>query len=90
MIMMPILKIETTIKEQINKCLEEVSEVMGSVLDEESEERQLEECIDVIQASLTLLYMIAPAVRVEVALAKHFIKMKNRGYDTKGFWEVTY
>ena len=68
---------------QIAKVIEEAGEVLQSYLDDESVERQLSECLDTIQCTVNLMYMIADNQAVADALDKHFDKMIKRGYEIK-------
>ena len=68
---------------QAEKVGEEAIEVMHAL----SERREdgdvshvVDECIDTIQASLNLIYLIAPDCDLQAAIMRNFMKNKRRGY----------
>ena len=87
---LPILNLdEVTVSEQFLKIREEVRELGVS----RNRDNQLEECIDVIQASLGLLLMIAQTKQeLENAMLEHYLKLQcraaNGGYKVRNWLNI--
>jgi uncharacterized protein YfbU (UPF0304 family) len=90
MIVIPILELkEVSEYKQIQKIKEECTEIQMAEIQKESLERKLEESFDAIEATVNYMHKIATGVEIEQAGAKHFMKMRDRGYNIIGLWEVT-
>jgi hypothetical protein len=49
----------------------------------------LQECLDVIEATINLMFQIGTKKEIEVAGARHYLKLKNRGHVFNGTIELT-
>lgn len=81
----PVWVTDVSIKEQGEKVAEEAEEVLDAVLDLPSLDaahcdKVVEECMDTIQASLNLIYKVAPDTDLQAAIMRNFMKNKRRGY----------
>lgn len=81
----PVWVTDASIKEQGEKVAEEADEVLDVVsdlpsLDATHTDRLVEECIDTIQASLNLIYKVAPECDLQSAIMRNLMKNKRRGY----------
>ncbi len=81
MLVIPVFKAVDEEDLQMLKIKEENDELILAWLKNENKERLLEECFDNIQAVVNLMFMIADKKEIKIAGAKHFEKMKNRGYE---------
>ena len=68
-----------TIKEQAEKIIEESNEVK-EVAKSDDTDLLIDECLDTIQASLNLIYKVAPECHLQEAIMRNFMKNKRRGY----------
>ena len=89
MIYLPIFHITETVEEQLDKVKEEVNELIESIKNGESSKRQREECIDVIQSAVNLLYKLGTDTEVVISTADHYVKMKNRKYQFKSELKIS-
>lgn len=85
---MPVLKLSAEKIDQLAKINEEMNEVIDAFKEGESEERILEESFDLIQATINFMDMITNKREIEVAGARHFNKMRKRGYEFKNEIEI--
>lgn len=69
--------------EQLKKVTEEYIEVLKEYIHNGQDRYKREESMDLIQATLNLIYIAYGIEGVEEALAKHEVKMKNRGYEVE-------
>lgn len=81
----PVWVTDASIKEQGEKVVEEGEEVLDITcdlpsLDATHIDRLVDECIDTIQASLNLIYKVAPDTDLQAAIMRNFMKNKRRGY----------
>lgn len=88
MIVIPVLKLNAEKIDQLAKMNEELSEVIDAFKEGESKERVLEECFDLHEATVNFMSLIANKHDIEIAGAKHFNKMKKRGYEFKDEIEI--
>ena len=89
MIILPILNLEEYSRvQQYAKAVEEMDEVRRALQDVEDVGNVLGECFDLIQSILGLMLKVAEKEDIEVAGAKHFIKLKERGWTNLGQIEV--
>ena len=89
MIILPILNLdEYSLIKQYSKVVEEMDEVRQALQDVEDVDNVLYECFDLVQATLGLMLKVAEKEDIEVAGAKHFIKLKERGWVNNGQIEL--
>lgn len=79
MIRIPITAIEKEPINQLKKVREEFMEVVDAY-QRETDERIVEECCDLIQATLNLIDLVVPG-QIRDALEKHSRKMEDRKYE---------
>jgi len=65
-----------------------MNEVRLSLQDIEDVDSILGECFDLIQATIGLMFTVADKGEIELAGAKHFIKLKERGWVNNGQIEL--
>jgi len=79
--LMPLIKTDTTAGEQLEKVSEEFTEVIDAVTDEESTERILEECMDLIQATVGFMRKVGTKEEIVQAIWDHHVKMYERDHE---------
>ena len=68
---------------QAEKICEEAGEVLQALSERKEDgdvSHVVDECIDTIQASLNLIYMIDPECDLQAAIMRNVMKNKRRGY----------
>ena len=89
MIILPILNLDEYSRiQQYSKVVEEMNEVRLSLQEADNIDSVLSECFDLIQATTGLMLKVADKEDIEVAGAKHFIKLKERGWVNNGQIEI--
>lgn len=89
MIILPILNLdEYSMVQQYSKVVEEMNEVRQALQDVGNVDNGLGECFDLVQATLGLMLKVADKKDIEIAGAKHFIKLKERGWVNNGQIEL--
>ena len=91
MIVLPIIRLDKYTKaEQLDKIKEEVQEVFDSMVDTSDRGRMetLQECFDIIQATIGLMLKVGTKSEIELAAANHFVKLQRRGWVNQGQIEM--
>lgn len=80
----PVWSTGVGVEEQAEKIIEESKEVEEVVKFDDVRaydvELLVDECLDTIQASLNLIYMVYPECHLQEAIMRNFMKNKRRGY----------
>lgn len=75
----PVWYTDETVIGQAEKIIEEVNEVKEASRTDDTD-YLIDECLDAIQASLNLIYKVAPECNLQTAIMRNFMKNKRRGY----------
>ena len=75
----PVWCTDVTVREQVEKIIEESNEVEEAVNFDDME-LLVDECLDTIQATLNLIYKVYPECNLQEAIMRNFMKNKRRGY----------